>query len=123
MLDSGLKNGARNTDLIADSMVEFSKKLAAGDYEEMISGMSAETKNMFNEYKNGNATVSDVMTSVQEEMKKMSPAEQQKLLTVLGSQFEDIGVKGFLGLNKVGNEFKNVEGAMDSATKKDPQPP
>lgn len=120
MLDSGLKNGVRNTDLIADSMVEFSKKLAAGDYEEMISGMSAETQNMFNEYKNGNATVSDVMSSVQEEMKKMSPAEQQKLLTVLGSQFEDIGVKGFLGLNKVGNEFKNVEGAMDSATKKDP---
>ena len=120
MLDSGLKNGVRNTDLIADSMVEFSKKLAAGDYEEMISGMSTETQNMFNEYKNGNATVSDVMTSVQQEMKKMSPAEQQKLLTVLGSQFEDIGVKGFLGLNKVGNEFKNVEGAMDSATKKDP---
>ena len=120
MLDSGLKNGVRNTDLIADSMVEFSKKLAAGDYEEMIGGMSQETQNMFNEYKNGNATVSDVMSSVQEEMKKMSPAEQQKLLTVLGSQFEDIGVKGFLGLNKVGNEFKNVEGAMDSATKKDP---
>ena len=120
MLDSGLKNGVRNTDLIADSMVEFSKKLAAGDYEEMIGGMSDQTKNMFAEYKNGNATVSDVMTSVQEEMKKMSPAEQQKMLTVLGSQFEDIGVKGFLGLNKVGNEFKNVEGAMDSATKKDP---
>jgi phage-related minor tail protein len=120
MLDSGLKNGVRNTDLIADSMVEFSKKLAAGDYEEMISGMSQETQNMFNEYKNGNATVSDVMTSVQSEMKKMSPAEQQKMLTVLGSQFEDIGVKGFLGLNKVGNEFKNVEGTMDSATKKDP---
>ena len=120
MLDSGLKNGVRNTDLIADSMVEFSKKLAAGDYEEMIGGMSAETQNMFNEYKNGNATVADVMTSVQSEMKKMSPAEQQKMLTVLGSQFEDIGVKGFLGLNKVGNEFKNVEGAMDSATKKDP---
>lgn len=120
MLDSGLKNGVRNTDLIADSMVEFSKKLAAGDYEEMIGGMSQETQNMFNEYKNGNATVSDVMTSVQSEMKKMSPAEQQKMLTVLGSQFEDIGVKGFLGLNKVGNEFKNVEGAMDSATKKDP---
>ena len=120
MLNSGLKNGVRNTDLIADSMVEFSKKLAAGDYEEMISGMSAETQNMFNEYKNGNATVSDVMSSVQEEMKKMSPAEQQKLLTVLGSQFEDIGVKGFLGLNKVNDGFKNVEGAMDSATKKDP---
>lgn len=120
MLDSGLKNGVRNTDLIADSMVEFSKKLAAGDYEEMISGMSAETQNMFNEYKNGNATVSDVMSSVQEEMKKMSPAEQQKLLTVLGSQFEDIGTKGFLGLNKVNDGFKNVEGAMDSATKKDP---
>ena len=120
MLDSGLKNGARNTDLIADSMVEFGKKLAAGDYEEMISGMSAETQNMFNEYKNGNATVSDVMSSVQEEMKKMSPAEQQKLLTVLGSQFEDIGTKGFLGLSTVNNEFKNVNGTMDEATKKDP---
>ena len=120
MLNSGLKNGVRNTDLIADSMVEFSKKLAAGDYEEMISGMSDQTKNMFAEYKNGNATVSDVMSSVQEEMKKMSPAEQQKMLTVLGSQFEDIGVKGFLGLNKVNDGFKNVEGAMDEATKKDP---
>ena len=120
MLDSGLKNGARNTDLIADSMVEFGKKLAAGDYEEMIGGMSAETQNMFNEYKNGNATVSDVMTSVQSEMKKMSPAQQQEALTKLGSQFEDLGIKGFLGLNTVGNEFKNVEGAMDSATKKDP---
>lgn len=120
MLDSGLKNGVRNTDLIADSMVEFSKKLAAGDYEEMIAGMSSETQNMFNEYKNGNATVADVMTSVQSEMKKMSPAEQQKMLTVLGSQFEDIGTKGFLGLNKVNDGFKNVEGTMDSATKKDP---
>lgn len=120
MLDSGLKNGARNTDLIADSMVEFGKKLAAGDYEEMIAGMSSETQNMFNEYKNGNATVSDVMTSVQSEMKKMSPAQQQEALTKLGSQFEDLGIKGFLGLNTVGNEFKNVEGAMDSATKKDP---
>lgn len=120
MLNSGLKNGVRNTDLIADSMVEFGKKLAAGDYEEMIGGMSAETQNMFNEYKNGNATVSDVMTSVQEEMKKMSPAEQQKLLTVLGSQFEDIGVKGVLGLSTVNNEFKNVNGTMDEATKKDP---
>ena len=120
MLDSGLKNGARNTDLIADSMVEFGKKLAAGDYEEMIGGMSQETQNMFNEYKNGNATVSDVMTSVQSEMKKMSPAQQQEALTKLGSQFEDLGIKGFLGLNTVGNEFKNVEGAMDSATKKDP---
>ena len=120
MLNSGLKNGVRNTDLIADSMVEFSKKLAAGDYEEMIGGMSQETQNMFAEYKNGNATVADVMSSVQQEMKKMSPAEQQKLLTVLGSQFEDIGTKGFLGLNKVNNEFKNVNGAMDEATKKDP---
>ena len=120
MLDSGLKNGARNTDLIADSMVEFGKKLAAGDYEEMIAGMSSETQNMFNEYKNGNATVSDVMTSVQSEMKKMSPAEQQKLLTVLGSQFEDLGTKGFLGLSTVNNEFKNVNGTMDEATKKDP---
>lgn len=120
MLDSGLKNGVRNTDLIADSMVEFGKKLAAGDYEEMIGGMSEQTQNMFNEYKNGNATVSDVMSSVQEEMKKMSPAEQQKLLTVLGSQFEDIGTKGFLGLSTVNNEFKNVNGTMDEATKKDP---
>ncbi|WP_096824112.1 phage tail tape measure protein, partial [Lactococcus raffinolactis] len=120
MLDSGLKNGVKNTDLIADSMVEFSKKLAAGDYEEMISGMSAETQNMFNEYKNGNATVSDVMSSVQSEMKKMSPAEQQEALTKLGSQFEDMGVKGFLGLNKVNDGFKNVGGTMDEATKKDP---
>ena len=120
MLDSGLKNGVKNTDLIADSMVEFSKKLAAGDYEEMIGGMSAETQNMFNEYKNGNATVADVMTSVQGEMKKMSPAEQKEALTKLGSQFEDMGTKGFLGLNKVNDGFKNVEGAMDSATKKDP---
>lgn len=120
MLDSGLKNGVKNTDLIADSMVEFSKKLAAGDYEEMIAGMSSETQNMFNEYKNGNATVSDVMTSVQSEMKKMSPAQQQEALTKLGSQFEDMGVKGFLGLNKVNDGFKNVEGAMDSATEKDP---
>ena len=120
MLDSGLKNGVKNTDLIADSMVEFGKKLAAGDYEEMISGMSQETQNMFNEYKNGNATVADVMTSVQGEMKKMSPAQQQEALTKLGSQFEDLGVKGFMGLSTVNDGFKNVEGAMDSATKKDP---
>ena len=120
MLDSGLKNGVKNTDLIADSMVEFGKKLAAGDYEEMIAGMSSETQNMFNEYKNGNSTVSDVMTSVQSEMKKMSPAEQQEMLTKLGSQFEDLGTKGFLGLSTVNNEFKNFNGTMDEATKKDP---
>ena len=50
----------------------------------------------------------------------MSPQDQQKALSTLSTQFEDLGIKGALSLFDIKGGFDNVKGSMDSATEKDP---
>src|SRR5574340_46675 len=81
---------------------------------------SDNTKGVFEKWKGGQATVKDVASSIQEDLKKMSPQDQQKALSTLSTQFEDLGIKGALSLFDIKGGFDNVKGSMDSATEKDP---
>lgn len=120
ILKNGMENGAMNTDKTADAVKELQIRMGDGSFEKNLDNFSENTKTTFEAWKNGQATVKDVASSVQEDLKKMSPQDQQKALSLLSTQFEDLGPKAATSLFDIQGGMKNVEGAMDSATKKDP---
>ena len=120
ILQNGMENGAMNTDKTADAVKELQIRLADGSMDKVMDGFSDNTKQAFQNLKNGQGTVKDVASSIQEDLKKLSPHDQQKALSSLSTQFEDPGIKGALSLFDIKGGFDNVGGAMDSATEKDP---
>ena len=120
ILQNGMENGAMNTDKTADAVKELQIRLADGSMDKVMDGFSDNTKQAFQNLKNGQGTVKDVASSIQEDLKKLSPHDQQKALSSLSTQFEDLGIKGALSLFDIKGGFDNVGGAMDSATEKDP---
>lgn len=120
ILQSGMENGSMNTDKTADAVKELQIRMGDGSLEGVIANFGQETQSTFEKWKNGQATVSDVATSIQGDLQKMSPAEQQQALSLLSTQFEDLGIDAATSLFGVKNGFNDVSGAMDQASEKDP---
>ena len=118
IMKNGLDNGAMNTDKVADAVKELQIRLGDGSFESSLETFSSNTKSVFEDWKQGKATVADVAQSVQNDLNKMSPSEQQAALSALSSQFEDLGVKAGTSLFNIGNEFDNVNGKLDEASQK-----
>ena len=92
LLKNGMENGAMNTDKAADALKEFQIRLGDGSFKDNIGSFSSNTKKVFGEWQKGKATVKDVAASVGNDLKKMSPKEQQETLSKLSTQFEDLGI-------------------------------
>lgn len=118
IINNGMENGAMNTDKAADAVKEFQIRLGDGSIEKEIETFSTGTQDLFKEWQDGKATVSDVAKSISKDLKKMSPTEQQQALSVLASQFEDLGIDGAQALFNIGKGFDDATGkANDFATK------
>lgn len=120
IIQNGMENGALNATLAGDAIKELQIKLGDGSYEKIIKGYSKETQNMFKEWQKGKSTTSDVATAISNDLNKMSPNEQQKALSELASQFEDLGIDGAAALFSIGDAFKSVNGAADEMSQKSP---
>lgn len=110
LLENGMNAGAQNTDKIADAVKEFQIRLGDGSFEANMGKFSSDTQGLFRDWQKGKATVSDVMHSVGKDLASMSTADQQAALSLLSSQFEDLGIDASLALFKTGNSFDNVKG-------------
>ena len=117
ILDSGMENGALNTDKVADAVKELQIKLGDGTFEQNMGMFSQATQDMFYQWKDGEATVSQVASSIGEDLKKMTPTEQQQALSVLSSQFEDLGIDASVSLLSVGDGFTDATGKADEFAK------
>lgn len=120
IIENGMLNGSMNTDKAADAVKELQIRMGDGSFEEIMGSFSGETQGMFEQWKNGQATVSDVATSISGDLAKMTPTEQQAALSILSSQFEDLGVDGAAALFNVGDSFDAVNGKMDEMAQKTP---
>ncbi|CAI3485706.1 phage tail tape measure protein [Enterococcus cecorum] len=120
VLKNGTENGAMNTDKVADAVKELQIRLGDGSFEKVMGSFSQSTQDTFNKWKDGKATVKDVATSIQNDLKNMSPEQQQQALSQLSTQFEDLGTKAGSSLFDIKGGFDDVKGAMDSATESDP---
>lgn len=120
VLKNGTENGAMNTDKVADAVKELQIRLGDGSFEKVMGSFSQNTQDTFNKWKEGKATVKDVATSIQNDLKNMSPEQQQQALSQLSTQFEDLGTTAGSSLFDIKGGFDDVKGAMDSATESDP---
>lgn len=120
ILNNGLKNGALNTDKAADAVKEFQIRLGDGSFEKVMGSFSQGTQDVFQKWKDGKATVADVAESISKDLNKMTPTEQQEALSLLSSQFEDLGIDGAKALFSVGKEFENVNGKAEEMSQKSP---
>lgn len=120
LLKNGMENGAMNTDKAADALKEFQIRLGDGSFKDNIGNFSSNTKKVFGEWQKGKATVKDVAASVGNDLKKMSPKEQQETLSKLSTQFEDLGIDASVALFGVGNDFDNVTGKAKQMSEQTP---
>ncbi|WP_018664622.1 phage tail tape measure protein [Heyndrickxia acidiproducens] len=120
IIKNGMENGAMNTDKAADAVKEFQIRLGDGSFSKIMGSFSKDTQSTFEKWKDGKATVADVANSVSKDLNKMSPTEQQKALSLLSSQFEDLGIDGAKALFSVGDAFKDTTGKADEMAKKTP---
>lgn len=116
VLSAGMENGALNTDKVADAVKELQIRMGDGSFEENIDMFSQSTKELFNEWENGDATVAQVAESIGQDLQKMTPTEQQKALSALSTQFEDLGIDASIALLTAANGFEDVTGKAKDFT-------
>lgn len=116
ILQNGLDSGAYNLDKINDYVKEFGISLSDGRIEENINAFSAETQNLFYQWKNGEATTKQVFQSVISDLSNME--NQQQALTIASNTWSSLGednaMKVITSLNNVNTTYKNVKGTMES---------
>lgn len=120
IIDSGMKSGTFNTDKAADAIKEMQIRMGDGTFAGNMQNFSKDTQNIFKEWQKGKATTADVAASIGADMEQMSPAKQQAAVSLLGSQFEDLGVKGSLSLLEIGNSYDKAGGKAEAFNKKTP---
>lgn len=114
ILQNGLDSGAYTLDKVNDYVGEFGKALADGRMGENIKSFSTETQNLFNAWKNGNATIADVFQSSITDLSNMKSQQEALTLatTMWGSLGEDNAMSVITALNNVNDTYKDVAGTM-----------
>ena len=114
ILQNGLDSGAHTLDKVNDYVGEFGKALADGRMGENIKSFSTETQNLFNAWKNGNATIADVFQSSITDLSNMKSQQEALTLatTMWGSLGEDNAMSVLTSLNKVNDKYTDVAGTM-----------
>ena len=119
ILQNGLDSGAYNLDKVNDFVKEFGISLSDGRIEENIGSFSKETRNLFGEWKNGQASTKQVFNSVISDLSKMENKQEALTLasTVWSSLGEDNALDMITSLNDVNDAYENVEGTMNDIKK------
>lgn len=115
ILENGLNSGAYNLDKVNDYVKEFGISLSDGRIEKNINAFSENTKTLFGQWKNGEATTKQVFQSVIADLANME--NQQQALTIASNTWSSLGednaMKVITSLNDVNNSYKNVHGTME----------
>lgn len=120
VMNAGMKNGAFNTDKAADAVKEFQLRLTSGQLDEPMQQFGQATQDVFQKFKDGQATSAEVMAAVGKDLKGM-PADQAKAAVQgLGTQFEDLGQKSSAALLEATNETIKATGAAKKMSELSP---
>lgn len=115
ILENGTKSGAYNLDKVNDFVKEFTISLSDGRIEENLGSFSDNTADLFNKWKDGEASASDVFYSV---INDLATAEnKQDALTVASNTWSSLGednaLKVITSLNNVNTNYDNVADTMN----------
>lgn len=104
MLILGTDAGAMSTDKLADSVKEFGIKAVESSDDFLDNGinkLSKGTQDLYQQYLDGKATVSDVMFSAMKDLQGVdNQVDQNKIgMALFGTQWEDTGSKAILAMS------------------------
>lgn len=120
MLKSGMEGGALNTDKVADAVKELQIRFGDGSFEKEIDKFSKGTQGLFKDWQIGKVSMSEVMSSIQKDIQKMDSSKQQEALSLLATQFEDLGVRGSVSLLGVSDSLVDTTGKAEEFAQKAP---
>ena len=115
IMDNGLQAGAYNLDKVNDFVKEFGISLSDGRIGENIGSFSKGSQDLFDKWKKGEATTSQVFYSIIGDLEKMT--NQQDALTLASNIWsalgEDNAMQVLTALNDVNDAYENVNGTME----------
>lgn len=118
LLQAGLDGGAYNLDKVNDLVKEMGISLTDGRFEDNIGMFSASTQDLFNQWKNGDATQAQVIQSMMQDFAKMGNSYEglNKAGTVWSALGEDNSNKVIAAMANASNTFGDTEGASKKMT-------
>lgn len=118
LLQAGLDGGAYNLDKVNDLVKEMGISLTDGRFEDNIGMFSASTQDLFNQWKNGDATQAQVIQSMMQDFAKMGNSYDglNKAGTVWSALGEDNSNKVIAAMANASNTFGDTEGASKKMT-------
>lgn len=115
IMDNGLQAGAYNLDKVNDFVKEFGISLSDGRIEENIGSFSKDSQDLFDKWKKGEATTSQVFYSIIGDLENMT--NKQDALTLASNIWsalgEDNAMQVLTALNDVNDAYENVNGTME----------
>jgi len=119
ILERGSQNGVYNLDYINDVMKEFQIRTKDGSKKtsDAMDLMSKSTQNVWKEFLKGNGTVSDVASTVVNELKGMDDQVKAGQIGVelFGTKFEDLESDAVYAMLGSTEAMKDFEGATEKA--------
>lgn len=117
ILKTGAENGAYSLDKVNDFLNEFQTSLSDGRMDEQIGRFSESTQELFEAWKNGEATGKQVFEAVMGELAKMPDGyEKAQIASELWSSLGEDNALGMItSLAGVENQYGNVAGAAQNA--------
>lgn len=115
MMNNALDGGAYNLDRVNDLMNEFTTRLDDGTISDNMGLLSDDTQRLFEEYKTGGASASEMFDAVVKDINNMeNQTDKAAAASVMfGSLGEDSSLKMVLGLTDVNETYKDVKGTSD----------
>lgn len=119
ILERGSKAGVYNLDYVNDIMKEFQIRVKDGSKatNEAMGDLSKETRNVWKSFLEGNGTVSDVASTVVDELKGMDNQvlANQIAVGLFGTKFEDLESDAVYAMLGTTEAMKGFEGSTDAA--------
>lgn len=119
ILERGSKAGVYNLDYVNDIMKEFQIRVKDGSKatNEAMGDLSKETQNVWKSFLDGKGTISDVASTVVDELKGMDNQvlANQIAVGLFGTKFEDLESDAVYAMLGTTEAMKGFEGATDTA--------
>lgn len=119
IMANGTQDGSYNLDYINDLVKEFGIRMTEPKMLDNIKELSPETQKLYENFKQGKATSSDMFKAIIGDLQKVQDKSKQTELgkAIFGTKFEDMGNEVVLGLTNVDGALGNVDGSMKNMQK------
>ncbi|MCU5299645.1 MULTISPECIES: phage tail tape measure protein [Bacillus cereus group] len=119
IMANGTRDGSYNLDYINDLVKEFGIRMTEPKMLDNIKELSPETQKLYENFKQGKATSSDMFKAIIGDLQQVQDKSKQTELgkAIFGTKFEDMGNEVVLGLTNVNGALGDVDGSMKNMQK------